>query len=92
VLDASAGLPIILEERPSRMARGLYASWAADGAELIVPALFWIEVANTPVRYLPAQQAVAKALHSLASGPGRGALASDEKDPRKGSVAPLIGT
>jgi predicted nucleic acid-binding protein len=46
VLDASAGIPLVLAQAGSLHWRSLVARWQGEGRPLVVPAHFWLEVAN----------------------------------------------
>ena len=46
VLDASAGIPLVLAEAGSLHWRSLVARWQREGRPIVVPAHFWLEVAN----------------------------------------------
>jgi predicted nucleic acid-binding protein len=66
VIDASAGVPLILEEADSPRWRSLVAAWHRDGRRLVVPAHFWLEVPNALLRrHLYAGASVLEALHAL---------------------------
>lgn len=66
VIDASAGIPLILEEVDSPRWRSLVAAWQRDGRRLLVPAHFWLEVPNALLRrHLYTGANVLEALHVL---------------------------
>ena len=66
VLDASAGVPLIREEADSPRWRSLVAAWHRDGRPIVVPAHFWLEVANPLMtRHGYASAEVLEALHLL---------------------------
>ena len=63
VIDASVVVPIVRPEALSTTARRFLRRTRAT--ELIVPAHFWIEVANFIVRHFPTLDAAGEALHDL---------------------------
>ncbi len=50
VLDASVGLALVLPEPATEAVLEQVAEWRAAGTRLLVPSLFWLEVANVLVR------------------------------------------
>jgi predicted nucleic acid-binding protein len=63
IIDASVVVPIVRPEALSASARRFFGR--SRPSELIVPAHFWIEVANFIVRHFPTVDAAAEALHAL---------------------------
>ncbi len=66
VLDASVGIPLVHSEAGSGRWRELVARWHREMRAIVVPAFFWLEVANplmTRHRYSGAE--VLEALHRL---------------------------
>lgn len=50
VIDASVGISLVRAEPLSEVATEAVASWRTAGTRLIVPTLFWLELANALVR------------------------------------------
>lgn len=50
VIDASVAIAFLREEVHSQRVRTALAGWAAHGATLLVPAHFWLELANVLIR------------------------------------------
>lgn len=53
VVDSSVAMAIVRSEENSARVREAIAAWQREGASLLVPSLFWLEVANTLTRRRP---------------------------------------
>ena len=65
VIDASVAIPLLGHETLTRVARRVVVRLQATGALLVVPALFWLEVANTLRRITTTHKQAAEALYYL---------------------------
>ena len=66
VMDASVAVAIVRDEPEGVAAAASISQWTRDGARIVVPSHFWLEVANTLIlrRHWPAAK-VLQAVHEL---------------------------
>jgi len=66
VVDASVAISIVREEPEGPAAVAALSQWTRNGARIVVPSHFWLEVVNTLVRrYRWRGDAVFQAIHDL---------------------------